>query len=125
MSKIRNHVKVPLDEKLEFHDVVTMILDLCKNVINDELINFVWIDDDGIMEGQIKPSEDGFSYPTTGTFMRLYTKNNRWSFILIKRGEDGYVSLIDVSAPKQNKKKFDAVLEHLVELTNGEINGSI
>jgi hypothetical protein len=126
-GKIRRHIKVSSEKEFDFKDVVSMLIDVMKNIIKDELVSFVYIED-GLKEGTFNLDENGeMAYiPKEGTMMRVFTKKSRWSFILIKRNrKEGFVTLIDISAPKKEEEKFMEVLECLISETEGEISGDI
>jgi len=126
-GKIRKHIKVSSEMELDFEKITLLIVELVKEQLNDELVSFVYIED-GLKEGTFNPNQndDLPCIPEKGTMMRVFTKESRWSFILIRRDRNGgFVTLIDVSAPKKDEEAFKKVMDYLIKETKGEISGDI
>jgi len=126
-GKVRMHIKVSEDEELTFEKTIQDIEVLAKEIIEDDVVSFLYIQE-GLKEGNVNFNYNGDDSLITeeGTMMRFFTKNTKWSFILIKRErKNGFITLIDITAPKKDEKIFNIMIERILEITKGEIGGSI
>jgi hypothetical protein len=124
-GKIRKHVKISLKEKWTFETMLIKLLAFVEQNMKDEIVAFSFIQEDGIKDGHVDLDIALGIVPEKGNMIRMYTREKRWMFILIRREAQGFITLVDISAPVEDMKLFEKLLDILVKETKGEISGDI
>lgn len=118
--KVREHIRIPAKNKMEFIDVVGIIAAIGVDILEDTFMPFSFINEQGFIVGSesIYPVES-FVH-NDGTLFRAYTKNGRWRISAIRDLDTGYVSLIELVAPTDTAEKIGEVADYLIKRLKAE-----
>ena len=120
LEKVREHIRIPAKNKMQFIDVVGIIAAIGEDILKDTFIPFSFINEQGLMVGSesIFPAE---SYVhNEGTLFRAFTKKGRWRMSAIRDIDTGFVTLIELVAPIDTAEKITEVADFLIKRLKAE-----
>jgi len=118
-EKIREHIMVPVANNVSFFDIVVLFGEIVKDILDDELVAFSFINEQGLVVGSesVYPVES-YLYDDE-TLFRAFTQQGRWRLSAIRRERDGSVTLVEILAPIDTAEKMPEVIDYLIIKLNG------
>jgi len=118
-EKVREHIQIAEKIGVTFGVVIELLVDVFKTILNDELIVFAYINEQGHIVGSDNAiSADNFIYDN-GTLFRAYTKNMNWRISAVRRKDSGSVTFVELSAPYTDEEKVFEIAEYIIKKTKG------
>ena len=116
-EKVRKHIVVSPGDKLTFYTFFEIISEIVVK-LEDELIAFSYIDEDGLVIGSENLYLDDV-YLYNDTLFRAFTKKLRWRITAVRRTGSEYITFIELLAPYESLIKLDEVVVILLAKIGG------
>ena len=118
-EKIREHIQIAEKKGVSFPNIVTIIVDSVKEILEDELVAFAFINEQGLVVGSesVRPVES-YIYDD-GTLFRAYTTKGRWRISAVRRKDSGWVTLVEILAPHHDAEKVAKLSDYVIKRTKG------